>query len=577
MATRSWIWVGSLLATAAQAATLTLTPVKDNTLYENSSGALSNGKGKYLFAGKTNGGSVRRALLAFDLSSVPANAQLTRVALTLTLSKTISGAQTHTLHRVLADWGEGSSDAGDPGGRGTTAATGDATWLHTFASTSFWTTPGGDYSDTQSASQGVSRSSTYTWESAQMLAEVQAWIASPATNFGWILLGNESANGTAKRFNSLESSTAAQRPKLTVEYTLPNTPPTAGSLPDLYLALSGGSAAIDPAAAPALFSDADSDPLSYTALSTDTSKVSVLLMENTLFVTPKAPGTATITLSAEDGRGGSVSLSFAVQVNNPPTLAAIPDQILDEDHASGIIALELGDAETAADSLTLSARSDNSVLLPSSGMALGGSGASRTLKLTPAADQSGSATLTLTVSDGSDSTTLTFALKVNPIDDPPVVTTPIPSQTLALDQAGLFSIDLSAPAVFADPEGDTLSYAASSSDTAVVAVTLSGQVLFLVPRAAGSASLTLSADDGKGGEASTTFSVAVTAPALQLTGDFDGDLNVGFADFFLFADHFGETSSSQGWNPLFDLAANGTIDFEDFFVFADHFGEKAAP
>ncbi|MSR81662.1 MAG: hypothetical protein EXS58_01890 [Candidatus Latescibacteria bacterium] len=62
-----------------------------------------------------------------------------------------------------------------------------------------------------------------------------------------------------------------------------------------------------------------------------------------------------------------------------------------------------------------------------------------------------------------------------------------------------------------------------------------------------------------------------------LTGDFDGDLSVAFADFFLFADHFGETSSSPDWSPLFDLAANSTIDFEDFFIFADHFGEKAAP
>ncbi len=576
MSNKSWIWAGLLLATAAQATTLTLTPVKDNTLYENSSGSLSNGSGQFLFADQTNGGSGRRALLAFDLSSVPANAQLTQVTLTLTVSKTISGAQTLTLHRVLANWGEGSSNAGDPGGKGATAATGDATWIHTFSNTSLWAAPGGDYSDTTSASQSVAGPGNYTWNSAQLLADVQAWIASPAANFGWILLGDESANGTAKRFNSREFATASQRPKLTLEYTLPNTAPTAGSLPDLHLALRGGGASINPAVAPALFRDADGDLLSYTVANSDTAKVAVVLLENIIFVSPKAPGTATLTLSAEDGRGGKVSLSFWVDVNTPPTLAAILDQTLDEDQATGFISLAVGDAETTG-SLTLSARSGNTRLLPSSGIALGGTGTSRTLKLTPAVDQSGSAILTLTVSDGSDSTSRIFVLKVNPIDDAPVVTTPLSSQTLALGQTGLFSIDLSAPAVFSDPEGDTLTYTASSSDTTVVAPTLSGSTLMLVPRAAGSAVLTLSADDGKGGSASTTFSVTVTAIALKFIGDFDGDLSVEFADFFLFADHFGEISSSPNWNPLFDLVANSTIDFEDFFVFADHFGEKAAP
>jgi hypothetical protein len=480
MKPRSTIWPGLLLATAAQAATLSLTPAKDNTLYENSSGALSNGSGRYLFAGKTNEPALRRALLAFDLSAIPANAQLTRVALTLTLSKTISGAQAHTLRRVLAAWGEGNSDAGDPGGKGAIAATGDATWLHTFASTAFWTSPGGDYADTPSASQSVSGAGNYTWESAQMLADVRGWVSDPASNFGWVLLGNEAGNGTAKRFHSRETSTASQRPKLTVEYTLPNSAPTAGALPSLHLALRGGSISIDPAAAPASFSDADGDLLTYRIANSDTAKVAATLMENILFVGPKAPGSATLTLSAEDGRGGKVSVSFRVDVNTPPTLGAIPDQTIDENSATALIPLALADAETAAAALSLSARSGNTLLLPSSGIALGGSGAKRTLQLTPAPDQSGSATLTLRVFDGSDSTSQSFTLTVNPVVEAPV-------------------------------------------------------------------------------------------------GDFDGDLEVGFADFFLFADHFGQTPASPGWDARYDLDADLAIGFGDFFLFADHFGAKAAP
>jgi hypothetical protein len=53
-------------------------------------------------------------------------------------------------------------------------------------------------------------------------------------------------------------------------------------------------------------------------------------------------------------------------------------------------------------------------------------------------------------------------------------------------------------------------------------------------------------------------------------GDFNGDGRVDFADFFLFADHFG------GTDPLFDLDGDGRVDFADFFLFADHFGGAAA-
>ncbi len=336
--------VGLLLVNSVQALTLNLTPAKDNTLYENPSGALSNGSGRYLFSGRTNEGTLRRALLAFDLSALPADAQLTRVALTLTVSKTISGAQATGLHRVLADWGEGSSNAGDPGGKGTSAATGDATWTHRLASSSLWSAAGGDYTGSPSASQQVAGSGSYTWESAQMLADVQAWIGAPSTNFGWIVLGAETANGTAKRLHSREATTAALRPKLTIEYTLPNNGPIAGTIPDLHLPLRGGPTSLDPAAAPALFSDPDGDLLSYSVANSDTSKVGALLMENLLFIQPKAPGTTTLTLSAEDGRGGMVSLSFLVAVNTPPTLSAIPDQALDEGGSTGPIPLVLADA-----------------------------------------------------------------------------------------------------------------------------------------------------------------------------------------------------------------------------------------
>ena len=53
------------------------------------------------------------------------------------------------------------------------------------------------------------------------------------------------------------------------------------------------------------------------------------------------------------------------------------------------------------------------------------------------------------------------------------------------------------------------------------------------------------------------------------TLDFDGDGEVGFDDFFLFADAFG------GSDERFDLDGNGAVDLADFFLFADHFGQPA--
>ena len=130
-------------------------------------------------------------------------------------------AQTVELHKLLADWGEGTSDATGEEGQGAPATTNDATWRHRFYDTIFWTTQGGDFSNTVSGSQSVGAIGDYTWSSAQMVTDVQSWLDNPAGNFGWLVLGNESENTTAKRFDTRESSSP---PVLNIEYTPPTTP-----------------------------------------------------------------------------------------------------------------------------------------------------------------------------------------------------------------------------------------------------------------------------------------------------------------------------------------------------------------
>jgi hypothetical protein len=232
---RSGLYQGvAVVATAGSALAdqVSLAPDKDNTLYQDATGALSNGMGESIFSGETASGGLRRALLHFNVAgAVPAGATITNVKLRLNLSQTIANDEPMTLYRSLKDWGEGTSVAGTGtigGGNGAAATPGDATWLHTFWNTQFWGTPGGsptgvspDLSATASATTVVgSASGPYSWESTPALvADVQGWLDHPGTNDGWFLIGNETAAATAKKFDSRESQTVENRPQLDITYT----------------------------------------------------------------------------------------------------------------------------------------------------------------------------------------------------------------------------------------------------------------------------------------------------------------------------------------------------------------------
>ena len=111
-------WVGATWAFGAAADEVVLQPVRDNTLYQENAGN-SNGAG-YLFAGEQGGGSVRRALLRFDVAgAVPAGAQVAQVELNLHVSRAgFADPLPASLHRALADWGEAGSNAGERSGAG---------------------------------------------------------------------------------------------------------------------------------------------------------------------------------------------------------------------------------------------------------------------------------------------------------------------------------------------------------------------------------------------------------------------------------------------------------------------------
>jgi len=212
--------LSSLGGSLASAGIVNINPSKDNTLYEYDplDGDRSNALGFHFFAGETGMNELRRGVLAFDIAgNVPSGSTITAVSFSVNMSRTPTNtAYVVELHRLLADWGEGTSVAPGEEGDGAPATPNDATWRHRFFDTIFWSTQGGDFSATVSASQMVGQVGQYTWSSAQMVADVQAWLDNPASNFGWLMLGDETAIATAKRFDTRES---ASPPMLTIEFT----------------------------------------------------------------------------------------------------------------------------------------------------------------------------------------------------------------------------------------------------------------------------------------------------------------------------------------------------------------------
>jgi hypothetical protein len=204
---------------AILAGSVEITPIRDCTLIEDPEGALGNGSGPHLFAGRNSApsNSIRRALLQFDVAGqIPSGSVVTGAVLTLHMSQTNAGAEIVSLHRVVAEWGEGASWAS--GGSGAPSEPGDATWIHTFHEGGFWGHAGGDLT-ASSASAVVDGPGYYAWVSTTgMVADVQGWLDDPAGNHGWLLRGNEAASSTVKRFDSREHDDGAVRPVLTVEF-----------------------------------------------------------------------------------------------------------------------------------------------------------------------------------------------------------------------------------------------------------------------------------------------------------------------------------------------------------------------
>lgn len=202
--------------------------------------------------------------------------------------------------------------------------------------------------------------------------------------------------------------------------------------------------------------------------------------------------------------------------NTAPTISAIGNQTISANQSSAALSFTISDTQTSAGSLTVSAKSSNTGLVPVSNIVLGGSGSSRTVTVTPAANQSGTATITLTVSDGALTSSTSFTVTVTP-----VIVTPVISALGA--QSTYENIATTIPFTVSGVTSVTLS-ASSSNPTVVNAanITFGGsganRTITITPSAnqTGSANITITANSGTA-TGSQTFALSVIVPPVPTT------------------------------------------------------------
>ncbi len=162
--------------------------------------------------GLLGSGDPRRALLQFNISVIPASSTITYAQFQAFLNSSVGLTDSAVeIHRITEAWTDD-----------------DATWNNRLSSTA-WTTAGGTYSSTVENLTNVS--STQGWYNWTITSLVQSWVNSTYQNNGLIMIGQESAAGSFKRFSSSDTLAASFRPILTINFTS-NVPPTITSIAD---------------------------------------------------------------------------------------------------------------------------------------------------------------------------------------------------------------------------------------------------------------------------------------------------------------------------------------------------------
>ena len=266
----------------------------------------------------------------------------------------------------------------------------------------------------------------------------------------------------------------------------------------------------------------------------------------TVKVTPTAnnSGTSLITLRVSDGTNSSTDtfLITVAAVNDPPTISNVANRSVVEDNFT-TTSCTVSDIDTQVEALTISAGSSNPFLVPVESIAISGTGATRTVVITPAANQTGTSTISLIVSDGALSATDTFVLTVTSVNDAPAISAAIPDLVIT---NGSSTGPLPFTIFDAETAATALTVTRASSSTAVIPV--SNVVL---GGAGTDRTVTITAASGQIGSSTITLNVS------------DGSLAASYS----FAINVINAQTLSGWRQLhFSNTANtgDGADLNDF-------------
>ncbi len=343
-------------------------------------------------------------------------------------------------------------------------------------------------------------------------AEAQAFVDS----------GMERWHSVARALREIESAPPPQQQPGT-----PNRAPTvSAAIGDITIVNESGSQQVSLAG---VFEDADNDSLSITAASSDeaVTTVSVASDGSSLTVSGKSRGAATVTVTADDGNGGTVDDAFTVTVKAAPAVAsALADVSGLGVGATQEVSLAGVFSDADGDSLTITAAASDEAVATVS-VASDGS------VLTLAGVAAGTATITVTAQD-SDGNTVSDEFGVSVVAPPqqqqpgtpnraPTVGAAIGDATI-VHETGTSEVSLSG--VFDDADSDSLTISAASSNNGVATASVSADqsTLTVTAKSRGTATITVTANDGNGGSVSDSFDVRVkAAPAVaSAIGDVSG-------------------------------------------------------